>query len=217
MAIVNHETKEVQFKIVYCGTPVGGKTTNLQCIHAQLEAERRGDLVSLSTAADRTLYFDFLPINAVMIQDFKTRFQLYTVPGQVVYNATRQLVLRGVDGLVFVADSQNDRMEENIECFNTMKENLEQNRTSLEEIPLVLQYNKRDLEDVAPINYMDFTLNNGPDKFETFEAVATEGENVFNTLNAISQLVLQRFHRIVEESEEFGGEIVDEPNMAKAS
>lgn len=196
MAIVNHQTREVVFKIVYCGTPLGGKTTNLAHIHSRIDRSQRGDLVSLATSSDRTLYFDFLPIHASLINGYQTRFQLYTVPGQVYYNATRQLVLKGADGIVFVADSQVERMEENVESFQTMLANLVDNGTNPARLPFVLQFNKRDLPDAAPAEYLHYLLNNGTSipPVHAFESVATTGHNVFATLNAVSQLVLHRFH-----------------------
>ena len=160
MSIINYASKEIQFKIVYYGPALCGKTTNLAYIHSRINPDNRGDLVSLATAADRTLFFDFLPLNAVVIKGFKTKFQLYTVPGQVIYNATRQLVLRSVDGLVFVADSQWDKMEENVESFKNLEENLAKQNIAIDEIPYVVQYNKRDLPNIAPTNYLEFLLNN---------------------------------------------------------
>ena len=142
MSIINYASKEIQFKIVYYGPALCGKTTNLAYIHSRINPDNRGDLVSLATAADRTLFFDFLPLNAVVIKGFKTKFQLYTVPGQVIYNATRQLVLRSVDGLVFVADSQWDKMEENVESFKNLEENLAKQNIAIDDIPYVVQYNK---------------------------------------------------------------------------
>lgn len=195
MAVVNHDTKEVSFKLVYCGTPMGGKTTNLQYIHHRIDGSQRGDLVSLATSSDRTLFFDFLPIQTVVINGYRTRFMLYTVPGQVHYNATRQMVLKGVDGIIFVADSQLDRMEENLTAWRSMERNLEDNRTPLSSLPVVLQYNKRDLEKIAPVQYMEYVLNNGPRRFPFYEASASAGTNVFATLNALAQEILQRFHR----------------------
>ena len=193
MSIINYANKEIQFKIVYYGSALCGKTTNLTYIHSQVSPENRGDMVSLATAADRTLFFDFLPLHAVVIKGFKTKFQLYTVPGQVIYNATRQLVLRSVDGIVFVADSQWDKMEENVESFRNMEENLAKMNMNLDEVPYVLQYNKRDLPNIAPINYLEYLLNNRKVKVQSFEACATTGENVFSTLNAISRLLLYKF------------------------
>src|SRR5258706_13366066 len=153
MPIINYASKEIQFKVVYYGPALGGKTTNLQYIHSRISPSYRGDLISLATAADRTLFFDFLPVNSIVLQGFKTKFQLYTVPGQVIYNTTRQLVLRSVDGVGFVPDSQYDKMTENVESFTNLEENLKTLKLNLGEIPYVLQYNKRDLPNVAPIEY----------------------------------------------------------------
>ncbi len=200
MALVNHDTGEVVFKIVYCGTPLGGKTTNLTYIHHRIGKQHRGDLISLATSSDRTLFFDFLPVHAAVINGYKTRFQLYTVPGQVYYNATRQLVLRGVDGLVFVADSLPNRLEQNVESFRTMLQNLGQSRADPARLPLVLQYNKRDLPGVASVTELDRALNNGAigRRLSTFEAVAPQGHNVLATLNAVSQEILRRFHSLAQ-------------------
>lgn len=194
MAVINHETREVTFKLVYCGTPMGGKTTNLNYIHSRLGADQRGDLVALATSNDRTLFFDFLPVNTTVINGCRTKFMLYTVPGQVCYNATRQMVLRGTDGIVFVADSQLDRMEENLTAWHNMQRNLADNGTAFETLPAVLQCNKRDLAGPAPLPYMEYLLNAGPRRLPIFEAAATTGHNVFATLNALAQEVLQRFH-----------------------
>jgi len=195
MSIINYVNKEIQFKIVYYGPALCGKTTNLTYIHSQVAEAHKGELVSLATAADRTLFFDFLPLNAVVVKGFKTKFQLYTVPGQVIYNATRQLVLRSVDGVVFVADSQWDKMEENIESFKNLEENLVRQGTSLDQIPYVVQYNKRDLGSPAPVHYLDFVLNNRKVRVPSFVGIATSGQGVFATLNAISRLLLQKFAR----------------------
>jgi signal recognition particle receptor subunit beta len=195
MSIINYVNKEIQFKIVYYGPALCGKTTNLTYIHSQVAEAHKGELVSLATAADRTLFFDFLPLNAVVVKGFKTKFQLYTVPGQVIYNATRQLVLRSVDGAVFVADSQWDKMEENIESFKNLEENLVRQGTSLDQIPYVVQYNKRDLGNPAPVHYLDFVLNNRKVRVPSFVGIATSGQGVFATLNAISRLLLQKFAR----------------------
>src|SRR5476651_309674 len=135
MSIINYASREIQFKIVYYGPALCGKTTNLAYIHERISPANRGDLVSLATAADRTLFFDFLPLNAVVIKGFVTKFQLYTVPGQVIYNTTRQLVLRGVDGIVFVADSQYEKMSENVESFNNLEDNLRALKLNLGDIP----------------------------------------------------------------------------------
>jgi len=195
MPTINYAAKEIQFKIVYYGAALSGKTTNLVYIHSRIAPAYRGDLVSLATAADRTLFFDFLPLSAVILQGFKTKFQLYTVPGQVIYNATRQLVLRSVDGVVFVADSQWDKMEENVESFRNLEQNLQKQSLSLDSIPYVLQLNKRDLEDVAPTNYLQYLLNNRKRRAQSFESVAKTGVNVFSTLDAVTQLLLHKFNR----------------------
>jgi signal recognition particle receptor subunit beta len=192
MSAINYASKEIYFKIVYYGPGMGGKTTNLQYVHKSIPQENKGNLVSLATDADRTLFFDFLPLDAIKIHGFTTKFQLYTVPGQVHYNATRKLVLRGVDGVVFVADSQWEKMRENIESFRNLEENLEDYNYSLNEIPYVLQYNKRDMKDIAPVNYMEFLLNRREKRVHSFTSTATEGQGVFDTLNSISKLVLHK-------------------------
>ena len=193
MAIINYANKEVQFKVVYYGPALCGKTTNLAWIHGQVNDTNKGELVSLATAADRTLFFDFLPLNAVVIKGFRTKFQLYTVPGQVIYNATRQLVLRSVDGVVFVADSQWEKMEENVESFKNLQDNLARQGQNLDTIPYVLQYNKRDMPNPAPVHYLEYLLNNRKVRVPSFAAVATTGQGVFATLNAVSRLLLQKF------------------------
>jgi signal recognition particle receptor subunit beta len=195
MSIINYASREIQFKIVYYGPALCGKTTNLNYIHQRISPQNRGDLVSLATAAERTLFFDFLPLNAVVIKGFVTKFQLYTVPGQVIYNATRQLVLRSVDGLVFVADSQWEIMEENVESFNNLVENLARQNMSIDDVPCVLEYNKRDLPNIAPVNYMEYVLNNGKKRRQSFEAVSSTGQNVFAALNAVSQMLLHKFSK----------------------
>jgi mutual gliding-motility protein MglA len=194
MAIINQATRELQVKIVYYGPAMGGKTTNLVKVHENITtAQEKGKLVSLATSSDRTLFFDFLPVEAMAIKGFKTKFQLYTVPGQVIYNTTRQLVLRGVDGIVFVADSQYEKMAENVESFNNMEENLKTLRMSLDEIPYVLQYNKRDLPGAAPVEYMEFLLNNRDVQVPSFPGVASQCEGVFETLNMITRMLLHKF------------------------
>src|ERR1043166_10164431 len=155
MSIINYASREIQFKIVYYGPALCGKTTNLNYIHKRINPLNRGDLVSLATATERTLFFDFLPLNAVVIKGFVTKFQLYTVPGQVIYNATRQLVLRSVDGIVFVADSQWEKMEENVESWKNLCDNLQLQNMNVDDTPCVLEYNKRDLPNIAPVNYME--------------------------------------------------------------
>ncbi|MEO8429046.1 MAG: ADP-ribosylation factor-like protein [Verrucomicrobiota bacterium] len=196
MAIINQATKELQIKIVYYGPALCGKTTNLVQVHANVQTanpEGKGKLVSLATSSDRTLFFDFLPIEAMAIKGFKTKFQLYTVPGQVIYNTTRQLVLRGVDGIVFVADSQYDKMAENVESLANLEDNLKSLKLNLADIPYVLQFNKRDIPDVAPIEYMEYLLNNRDIQVPTFSAAAHKCEGVFETLNMITRLLLNKF------------------------
>ena len=195
MPIINYAGKEIQFKIVYYGPALCGKTTNLIYIHSRLSPSHRGDLISLATAADRTLFFDFLPVTASPLQGFKTKFQLYTVPGQVIYNSTRQLVLRNVDAIVFVADSQWDKMEENVESLRNLGENLEKQNLSLDDLPYVLQFNKRDIQDIAPTNYLEYLLNNRRKRVRSYESVASTGFNVFATLDYATQLLLHKFNR----------------------
>jgi signal recognition particle receptor subunit beta len=192
MASINYAQREITCKIVYYGCAMSGKTTNLEYIHRHVPATEKGGLVSLSTQGDRTLFFDFLPLEVPDIGGFTAKFQLYTVPGQVVYNATRRLVLRGVDGIVFVADSQWTRARENVESFQNMLDNLWQYGYSLETVPHILQYNKQDLPAVAPRHYLEYLLNRRERQAPVFETVATTGVGVFNCLNAICQLVLGR-------------------------
>jgi hypothetical protein len=193
MVSVNYSSREVNCKIVYYGPGLSGKTTNLQYVHAKVPKKTRGDLISLATDADRTLYFDFLPINIGTINGFATKFQLYTVPGQVFYNATRKLVLRGVDGLVFVADSQRSKRDENIESLNNLKENLVEYGYDINTLPIVLQYNKRDLPEVMAIGELETDLNWNNLPF--FEASAVKGLGVFDTLKLITKMVLNRAKR----------------------
>jgi signal recognition particle receptor subunit beta len=196
MAIINQATKELQVKIVYYGPAKSGKTTNLEQVHANVQVpnqDAKGKLTSLATSSDRTLFFDFFPLEAVAIKGFKTKFALFTVPGQVIYNATRQIVLRGVDGIVFVADSRYEKMEENIETFHHLQENLKSLNINFEDIPCVLQYNKRDLPDVAPVEYLDYVLNNREVQMPSFEAAANKTEGVFETLNMITRMLLNKF------------------------
>ncbi len=196
MAIINQATKELQVKIVYYGPAKCGKTTNLEQVHANIQTnkpEEKGKMVSLATSSDRTLFFDFFPLEAMAIKGFKTKFQLYTVPGQVIYNTTRQLVLRGVDGIVFVADSQYDKMAENVESFANLEENLKALKLNIADIPYVLQYNKRDMPNPAPVDYMDYLLNNREVQVPSFVATASKSEGVFETLNMITRLLLHKF------------------------
>lgn len=189
MAVINYSKKEISAKIVYYGPSLCGKTTNIQSIYASIKPEQKGKLVSLATEADRTLFFDFLPIEIANIRGFKTRLHFYTVPGQVYYNSTRRAVLTGVDGLVFVADSQRDKMEENIESLANLEENLNYYGKSLKTLPLVIQYNKRDLPDAMPVAEMEQILNQ--DGYPSFEAVAPTGEGVLQTLTKITKMVLK--------------------------
>ncbi|RME23435.1 MAG: hypothetical protein D6800_09865, partial [Candidatus Zixiibacteriota bacterium] len=190
MVSINYSAREVCCKIVYYGPGLSGKTTNLQYVHEKVPNNTRGKLISLATEADRTLYFDFLPINIGTINGFQAKFQLYTVPGQVYYNATRKLVLRGVDGIVFVADSQPDKMDENIESLTNLEENLREYGYDPASIPMVIQYNKRDLPGVLPVAELNQRLN--PAGRPYFEASATIGNGVFDTLKMIIKLVLDK-------------------------
>ena len=190
MSIINYAKREISFKIVYYGAGVVGKTANLQYIHQCLPEVNRGNLISLATGDERTLFFDFLPVSAVSVRNFTAKFQLYTVPGQVYYNMTRKLVLRGVDGVVFVADSQWDRLAENVESFKNLEENLKEYDYKLDETPYVIQYNKRDLANAAPVEYLEFLLNRRARRVPAFEAVAVGGAGVFDTLNTVSRMVL---------------------------
>jgi len=208
MPAIHDKDKTVSFKIVYCGTPLSGKTTNLRQIHAKLDPQGRSDLVSLSTAQDRTLFFDFLAVESAALPGYRTSFHLYTVPGQVTYNATLQLVLRQADGVVFVADSQMDRQRDNVHAFQALEANLRLNGSSLERLPLVLQYNKRDLPNAAPVEYLEFLLNNRPPAHLSFEADAKGGRNVLATLNAISQAVLARFQQTQDRQRQVIQEVV---------
>ena len=190
MSIINYAKKEISFKIVYYGAGVVGKTANLQYIHRCLPDANRGNLISLATGDERTLFFDFLPVSTLAVRNFTAKFQLYTVPGQVFYNMTRKLVLRGVDGIVFVADSQWDRLHDNVESFRNLEENLREYDYDLDAMPYVIQYNKRDLANIAPVEYLEFTLNRGPRRVPYAEAVAVDGHGVFDTLNTVSRMVL---------------------------
>ncbi len=190
MAIINNATKEIVCKIVYYGAALGGKTTNLRAIHEMLPGKRKGELISLATQQDRTLFFDFMPLELGDIQGFNTKISLYTVPGQVFYNATRQLVLRGVDGIVFVVDSQEDRLEVNIDSLENMCENLSFYGYDVDEIPVVMQYNKRDLDASLPVETLQQKVNFIG--FPHFESIATDGEGVRETLKGIASRVLQK-------------------------
>jgi signal recognition particle receptor subunit beta len=195
MSLVNFTAREITCKIVYYGPGRSGKTTNLQYVYGRVPEARRGRMVSLATQTDRTLFFDFLPLELGSISGFTTKFQLYTVPGQVIYNATRQLVLRSVDGVVIVADSQWDKMEENVESFKNLADNLAIQNISIDDVPLVLEYNKRDLPNIAPVNYIEYVLNNRKKRLQSFEVISSTGQNVFAALNAVSQILLHKFSK----------------------
>ncbi|KPK71077.1 gliding-motility protein MglA [candidate division WOR_3 bacterium SM23_60] len=190
MALINYASREINAKIVYYGPGLGGKTTNIKYIYTKLNPAIKGKLISLATELDRTLFFDFLPVDLGTIRGFKTRFHLYTVPGQVFYNASRKLILKGVDGIIFVADSQIERYDENILSFENMQENLETYSLSLTKIPLVIQYNKRDLPNITPVEELQKILN-PQSKYSYFESVATQGIGVFETLKEVCRYVLK--------------------------
>jgi signal recognition particle receptor subunit beta len=220
--MINYASREINCKIVYYGPGLGGKTTNLEHVYGRVQPNTRGKLISLATETERTLFFDFLPVDLGTIRGFKTRFHLYTVPGQVYYNASRKLILKGVDGIVFVADSQLERMEANQEAMQNLYDNMAEYGYDLTNIPFVIQYNKRDLPNAAPVKELQAALNPGwevsdpqkqrisPDPYHAgenlvdrlpsgewverasyFEAVAVTGDGVFDTLKAVSKLVLK--------------------------
>jgi mutual gliding-motility protein MglA len=221
MSMINYASREINCKLVYYGPGLGGKTTNLEHIYGKVSPDARGKMVSLATETERTLFFDFLPVDLGTVKGFKTRFHLYTVPGQVYYNASRKLILKGVDGVVFVADSQIERMEANIESMQNLYDNMAQYGYDLTKIPFVVQYNKRDLPNASPIKDLQAQLNPGwpvddparqreaPDPFHPgdllihrvddtwverapyFESVAVSGEGVFDTLKAVAKMVLK--------------------------
>jgi signal recognition particle receptor subunit beta len=193
MASINFATREINGKIVYYGPGLSGKTTNLQVIHQKLPRDKKSEMVSLATDQDRTLFFDFLPLDLGSIKGFKTKFQLYTVPGQVYYNSTRKLVLRGVDGVVFVADSQKNRMAENLESLQNLRMNLIEQGIKLEDLPFVMQYNKRDIEGVLDVDVLEERLN--PFKVDFYEATAHNGVGVVLTLKAVARKVIDRFNK----------------------
>lgn len=188
MSFINYAAKELNCKIIYYGPGLGGKTTNLQYIYNQTRAEDRGRLVTHTGETERTLFFDFLPLSIGEIKGFKTRFHLYSVPGQRFYNASRKIVLRGLDGIVFVADSNVDRMEDNIESLKSLDANLRDQGYDLRKIPFVFQYNKRDAQNPIPVGVLRNELNTFG--AEEFEAIAAEGHGVFDTLKSISMKVL---------------------------
>ncbi len=187
---INYAARELTFKIVYYGAGLCGKTANLQWIYDKSNEDRRGRMVSLETESDRTLFFDFLPLDLGKINGFQTRFQLYTVPGQVFYNASRKLILRSVDGVCFVVDSQLGRFEANLESLESLHDNLDGQGYKLDDMPNVIQYNKRDMEDVLPISELSAALN--PRSVPEYEAVAVTGEGVFETLKGLAKLVIKK-------------------------
>ena len=222
MSMINYASREINCKIVYYGPGLGGKTTNLEHVYGKVTPDTRGKLISLATETERTLFFDFLPVDLGTIRGFKTRFHLYTVPGQVYYNASRKLILKGVDGIVFVADSQIERMEANQEAMQNLYDNMTEYGYDITRMPFIVQYNKRDLPNAAPVRELQAALNPGwevtdparqrptPDPYHAgenlveqlptgewieramyFEAVAVTGEGVFDTLKAVSKLVLK--------------------------
>jgi mutual gliding-motility protein MglA len=222
MSMINYASREINCKIVYYGPGLGGKTSNLEHVYGKVAPDTRGKLISLATETERTLFFDFLPVDLGTIRGFKTRFHLYTVPGQVYYNASRKLILKGVDGIVFVADSQIERMEANQESMQNLYDNMAEYGYDLTRMPFVIQYNKRDLPNAAPLAELQAALNPGwevqesgrqrvtPDPYHAgqhlveqlatgewieraqyFEAVAVTGDGVFDTLRAVSKLVLK--------------------------
>jgi signal recognition particle receptor subunit beta len=194
MVQINFALKEVNCKIVYYGPGMSGKTTNLEIVHLKAPETHKGELTSIATEGDRTLFFDFMPLDLGTIAGMRTKFQLYTVPGQVYYNSTRKLVLQGVDGVIFVADSQPEKIEENLESLENLRTNLAEYGKKLEEIPIVIQYNKRDLPGVLSVEKLNEKVN--PLGLPYFEAVATTGEGVFPTLKALSAMVLESLSKM---------------------
>lgn len=193
MTFINYASREINCKIVYYGPGLCGKTTNLQYIYDSTAPQAKGKLISLATETDRTLFFDFMPLELGTVRGFKTRFHLYTVPGQVYYDASRKLILKGVDGVVFVADSQEERMDANIESLYNLEENLKSQGYDLMDIPYVLQLNKRDLPNVLTVEELTEELNRKDEP--VFEAVASKGEGVFDTLKAVAKQVLTELRK----------------------
>ena len=189
MALINRASREISCKIVYYGPGLGGKTTNLRHIYEKVSPDAKGQMISLATELDRTLFFDFMPLDLGTIQGYRTKFHLYTVPGQVFYNASRKLVLRGVDGVVFVADSQVECLEATLESFMNLGENLSEMSLSYDTVPLVIQYNKRDLPNIAPLDVLKSKID-PQGRFPGFEAVACQGYGVMETLKQVAKMVL---------------------------
>ncbi len=196
MALVNHTTREINAKIVYYGPGLCGKTTNIHLIYHRIAPNQRGKLISLATETDRTLFFDFLPVELGTIKNYKVRFHLYTVPGQVFYNATRKLVLKGADGVIFVADSQRAMLDANLESLTNLRDNFVEQNVNIAEFPMVIQYNKRDLPDILSVDEMNAALN--PRNVPFYGAIATTGEGVLKSFTAISKLVLQDMQKYPE-------------------
>lgn len=196
MSFVNYHSKEINCKIVYYGPGLGGKTTNIQHVYQKTSGDAKGKIISLNTENERTLFFDFLPLDLGEIRGFKTRFHLYTVPGQVFYEASRKLILRGVDGIVFVADSQVERLDANLESLKSLESNLLEQGYDMSQIPIIMQWNKRDLPNVMSTEDLSEKLNKW--NFSEFEATATQGGGVFESLKQISKLVLMNLKSGVE-------------------
>lgn len=193
MSFINYSAREINCKLVYYGPGLCGKTTNLQFVYTKTRPDAKGKMISLATETERTLFFDFLPLSLGEIRGFKTRFHLYTVPGQVFYDASRKLILKGVDGVCFVADSQEERMDANIESLENLRYNLEERGFDLDKLPYVVQYNKRDLPSALPLAQLREQLN--PTNVPDFEAIATTGEGVFETLKALAKQVLTELRK----------------------
>ncbi|NTY01927.1 ATP/GTP-binding protein [Deinococcus sp. JMULE3] len=191
MSTINFAAREINCKIVYYGPGMSGKTTNLKHVFSKVPGHLRGEMVSLATEDERTLFFDFLPLDLGTVQGFKTRFHLYTVPGQVFYNASRKLILRGVDGIVFVADSAPNRLRANAESMRNLRENLQEHGIDVRDVPIVLQVNKRDLPDALPLEMIRAVVD-PKQELMIFEAVSDKGVGVFETLKTVSRLVLER-------------------------
>jgi signal recognition particle receptor subunit beta len=206
MALVNHTTREINAKIVYYGPGLCGKTTNIHLIYHRIAPGQRGKLISLATETDRTLFFDFLPVELGTIKNYKVRFHLYTVPGQVFYNATRKLVLKGADGVIFVADSQRAMLDANVESIANLRDNFADQGVNLNDFPVVIQYNKRDLPDIMSVEELNAALN--PRDVPYYEAVAMTGEGVLKTFTAISKLVLQDMQKNPERHNFTLGDII---------
>jgi signal recognition particle receptor subunit beta len=189
LSFINYTSKEINCKLVYCGAGLGGKTINVQHIYEHTQDEGRGRLVTLSTENERTLFFDFLPLSVGEVRGYQTRFHLYTIPGQTFYELSRQFILKGVDGIVFVVDSQSERIEANIESYEQLKKSLEHQGYDIDKVPLVFQYNKRDLPGALSIEELERTFN--PTHRPYIEAVASRGEGVMETLQNISQMIIR--------------------------